>query len=107
MRHILFICSQNCLRSPTAEKVFSGREGFEVSSAGTSDDAECPVSSDLIDWADEIYVMENYHRNKLNDRFGKQLQQKKLVVLGIPDNYEYMDPALVELLKHKVEPFLV
>ena len=72
MKHVLFICTQNCLRSPTAEKVFSGRADCEVSSAGTADDAECPVSADLIEWADEIYVMEQYHRNKLTARFGKE-----------------------------------
>src|SRR4051812_43549107 len=32
--HVLFVCTQNQLRSPTAEQVFSNRAGFEVASAG-------------------------------------------------------------------------
>ncbi|MFN8910720.1 MAG: protein tyrosine phosphatase, partial [Betaproteobacteria bacterium] len=40
MRRVLFICSQNRLRSPTAERVFSKRAGFEVASAGLNPEAE-------------------------------------------------------------------
>ena len=50
MKRVLFICSQNRLRSPTAERVFSNREGFEVASAGLNPEAETPVSSDLLEW---------------------------------------------------------
>lgn len=35
MTRVHFVCSQNKLRSPTAEQVFSKRAGFEVASAGT------------------------------------------------------------------------
>ncbi len=103
---VLFICSQNMLRSPTAEEVFSVVPGLEVTSAGTADDAEVPVSSDLIEWADTIVVMENYHRNKLLERFKSQLKDKEPIVLRIPDDYERMDPELVALLKEKVPPYL-
>jgi predicted protein tyrosine phosphatase len=34
IRHVLFICSRNQLRSPTAEHVFSSWPGIEVASAG-------------------------------------------------------------------------
>lgn len=52
MKHILFICSRNKLRSPTAEAVFSDKEGFEVQSAGLNNDAEIPLTSGMIEWAD-------------------------------------------------------
>jgi predicted protein tyrosine phosphatase len=44
------------------------------------------------------------HKRRLQRMFS--LKDKRLIVLGIPDNFEYMDPALVEILKRKVEPFL-
>lgn len=103
---LLFVCSRNRLRSPTAEAVFAAYEGLEVDSAGLDRDAENPLSSDAIEWADIIFVMEKSHRNKLSKHFQPWLKQKRVVCLGIPDEYEYMEPALVELLKKKVLPLL-
>lgn len=51
-RHILFICSQNRLRSPTAEQVFADWPGIETASAGLKPDADVPVSPELPQWAD-------------------------------------------------------
>ena len=103
---LLFICSANKLRSPTAEAVFSHYEGIEAASAGIHTDAETPVSADLVEWADVVVAMEPVHKNFLQERFGYLLRRKRLAVLGIPDRYEYMDPELVQLLKEKVEPQL-
>jgi predicted protein tyrosine phosphatase len=58
LKNILFVCSQNKLRSPTAEQVFAEWPGIEVSSAGTNNDAENPLSTELIEWADILFVME-------------------------------------------------
>lgn len=99
---ILFICSRNRLRSPTAEAIFSEYPGVEASSAGTSVDADNPVSFDQVAWADIIFVMEDVHRRKLKEKFSDLLKTKKIVVLRIPDRYGYMDPELVSLLKQKV-----
>jgi hypothetical protein len=49
--HVLFVCSQNRLRSPTAEQVFARRPDWEVDSAGTNHDAEQPLGAELVDWA--------------------------------------------------------
>jgi len=76
-------------------------------SAGTSQDADNPISIDLIEWADVIFAMEPVHRKRLNERFGQALRNKKIVVLGIPDEYAFMDPRLVELLERKVEKHLL
>lgn len=102
MTRLLFICSRNKLRSPTAEVVFSHYEGIEAISAGTNNDAETPLSGDLIDWADIVFVMEKAHRNRVTQKFKTWLREKRVVVLGIPDNYAFMDPALVDLLERKV-----
>ncbi len=106
MKRILFVCSQNRLRSPTAEQVFAGYPGVESSSAGTNHDAENPLTAELVEWAEIIFVMEKTHGNKLRARFRKQLAGKRVICLDIPDNYGFMDPALVQLLKAKVTRFL-
>lgn len=106
MVRALFICSRNKLRSPTAEALFSGRDDVESLSAGTSADAENPLSADLIEWADIIFAMESVHRKRINERFGSLLRDKKIVVLGIRDNYKLMDPELISILERVVPPYL-
>lgn len=106
MRNLLFICSQNKLRSPTAEAVFASYPGVETDSAGLNHDAEIPLSREQLAWADLIFVMEKNHRARLNKRFHDSLAGKRVVVLGIPDDYECMDPALVTLLKQRCAPYL-
>lgn len=102
MANILFICSRNRLRSPTAETVFCERDGWSVRSAGLANDADMPLSDEDVEWADVIFVMESVHRRKLSEKFGVLLKNQRVVCLGIPDNYDYMDPELVRLLTQKV-----
>lgn len=102
MRHYLFVCSQNKLRSPTAELIFADVPGISTASAGTNNDAENPLTDELVDWADFIFVMERQHRNKLQKKHRAALKDKRVVVLDIPDDYGLMDPALVRLLRGKV-----
>jgi predicted protein tyrosine phosphatase len=99
---LLFVCSRGRLRSATAETLFSTCEGLEVLSAGTNPDAVTPLSADLIEWADIVFVMEAAHSRKMNQKFGPLLCRKRVIVLGIPDEYSYMDPGLIEILKAKV-----
>lgn len=107
MRKLLFVCSQNRLRSPTAEQVFSLRDDVETASAGLNHDAEVPLSAELVEWADIIFVMEKTHRNKLRSKFKRHLHgHQRVICLDIPDDYDYMDPALVDLLKGKVGRYL-
>jgi predicted protein tyrosine phosphatase len=106
MTNLLFVCSQNRLRSPTAEAVFSAFSGIDAIGAGTNADAATVVSGDLIDWADIVFVMENSHRNKISKKFREVLKGKRLIVLGIPDDYDYMDPSHVSLLKVRVGRFV-
>ena len=101
MKKVLFICSQNKLRSPTAENIFTETEGFEVTSAGLNKDANVPVSPELVEWADIIVVMQQIHRTKLQKKYRKHLNGQKVLCLGIPDEYEYMQDELVDLLKKR------
>lgn len=106
MLKILFLCSQNKLRSPTAEVVFASYSGVLTASAGISSGAETYVSSEDIAWADIIMVMEHIHKKKLMAKHGKHIRDKRVVVLGIPDNFDYMDPELVLILKTKVDKLI-
>lgn len=102
VKKILFVCSQNRLRSPTAEQVFASHPTIEVSSAGTNHDAENLLTGELVEWADLIFVMERTPRNKLQKRFRSALDGKRIIVLDIPDDYELMDPDLIALLKARM-----
>ena len=106
MTKILFICGKNRRRSSSAEEIFSGMDGIEVSSAGTSVEAECQVSADLLGWADRVFVMEQSQRRYLNAHFARSVKDKKIVCLNIPDRYGYMQPELVTALRAKVLPLL-
>ena len=103
---ILFVCSENRLRSPTAAAVFSEYEGVEAISAGTNSDSDTPISGDLIEWADIVLVMEKSHKRKVSNKFGPLLSDKKVSVLEIPDDFNFMDPVLVRILKNRVPRYV-
>ena len=98
MTRLLFVCSRNRRRSPTAEAVFRDAPGVETASAGLSPDAEHRLTRDDVEWADVVVVMEPVHRKRLAAQFGPLLRDKRVVTLGIPDDYVFMDAALVERL---------
>ena len=103
---VLFVCSRNRLRSPTAEAVVAAWPGVEAVSAGTAPDADTRVSADLVAWADVVVAFEAGHRRRLADAFGPLLRDRRLVVLGIPDDYALMDPALVRILCQRLPGLL-
>ncbi|MCA0405687.1 MAG: low molecular weight protein tyrosine phosphatase family protein [Proteobacteria bacterium] len=104
--NVLFICSANKLRSPTAERVFGNWPGIETDSAGLLETAELVLSPEQIEWADVIFVMEKRHRMKLSKKFRRHINGKRIICLDIPDDYDYMQPELIALLERKVGPFL-
>jgi predicted protein tyrosine phosphatase len=106
MKRLLFVCSQNRLRSPTAEEVFSAWPNVEVASAGLDNDAKIPVDAELVEWADIIFVMEQTHLKKLTVSFKRHLKSQRVVCLDIPDRFAFMDPALVRILEERVPKFL-
>ncbi|CAM3672177.1 Low molecular weight phosphotyrosine protein phosphatase [Vibrio aerogenes CECT 7868] len=106
MTNILFICSRNQWRSPTGEQVWKNHPGLEVRSAGTSPKAKRTVSAKDIQWADVIFVMEEKHKNRLKASFTRLLQYKDIQVLDIPDDYQYMDRELVEIMRQTVGDYL-
>ena len=106
MTNVLFICSRNQWRSPTAEQVWRKLPGLSVRSAGTSPRARHTVTAQDLQWADHIFVMESKHKNRLKAQFGRILSHKLVHVMNIPDEYQYMDPELVEMFEAEAEAFL-
>ena len=100
---LLFVCTINRMRSATAHKIYENDIRFEVKSAGTDENANTPLTAELLDWAESIIVMEKYHRNYIRKHFPEIYKTKKIVCLYIPDIYEYIQPELIELLKIKIE----
>jgi predicted protein tyrosine phosphatase len=96
----------NRLRSPTAEAIFSEIAGLSVDSAGLNRGADVMLSAEQLEWADIIFVMEKMHLRKLNEKYRHHLKGKRIIVLGIPDDYEYMDDKLVEILQRKCKNYL-
>ena len=99
---LLFVCSRNKWRSLTAEKIFVGLPGYSVRSGGTEPAARVKVTEGHVRWADMIFAMEKKHVSRLRDQFGEALADKPLICLHIPDDFQFMDPDLVELLKSRV-----
>lgn len=104
--HVLFLCFQNRRRSATAERVFCKREDLDVRSAGIGPDALVRVNTRMLDWADVVFVMEERHRQELERMFPGHAALARTVTLDIPDEYAFLDPELVELLRARVQRHL-
>ena len=102
--NILFICSKNKWRSKTAETIFKNR--WPVKSAGTEKGARIRVTSSLIEWSEIIFVMEEKHKERLEGKYEKLLPSKELIVLDIPDVYQYMDEDLIQHFEDAVPFYL-
>ncbi len=104
MPNLLFMCSKNQWRSPTAELLFKNHPVHNARSAGTSDKARIRANQKLIDWADVLFFMERKHLDIVKQRF--QLDKQAIVVLDIEDKYQFNDPELVEILKVTLSEYL-
>ena len=98
MINVLFICSRNQWRSPTAEQIFRRHPSITARSAGTSRNAKKRVTTDLLLWSDIICVMEQQHKNRLVAEYRQAIALKPLHVLDIPDDYRFMDPELIAMI---------
>lgn len=103
--HILFVCGKNKWRSPTAERIYKDDERIEVRSAGMSAKSKHTLSNDDIEWADLILVMESGYKSRISGMF-RDLSLPKIENLDIPDEYEYMDEELIEMIEGRVEYYI-
>ncbi len=97
MSNLLFICSKNQWRSPTAQLLFKNHPIHQACSSGTSDKARIKVNQKLIDWADVIFVMERKHLDIIRQSF--DVTKHEILLLNIEDEYTFGDPELFDLLK--------
>jgi predicted protein tyrosine phosphatase len=104
--NILFVCSRNKWRSRTAETIYKDNHNYNVRSCGTEPSAVIKVSAKTILWADNIFVMEKKHKQRLLERFPEEMQEKTIIVLDIEDNYKYMDNELIEMIRISVKQYL-
>lgn len=103
---LLFLCSRNHWRSPTAEAIYQKDPRVQVRSAGVSSAARTRVSEKLLLWADLVCVMEHEHKKRLREDFPELVRDLQIEVLDVPDDYEFMDPALIEILRGRIEPLI-
>ena len=103
--NLLFVCSQNKWRSPTAETMYRNDNRINVRSAGTSASATRQVSEKDIKWTDLILVMENKHKKRIIGEYN-YLKLPQIIVLDIPDEYQYMDRELISIIESSVEDIL-
>lgn len=106
MKNALFVCGKARMRSPTAAALAEQMEGVAADFAGLSFDADERISTEHIEWADIIFVMERRQQKRLTVLFGAMLRDKKVRVLDVPDKFSYMDEALISLLRPKLEAAL-
>lgn len=104
---LLFVCSRNKLRSLTAEKLFDGFPAYQVRSAGTQPDARIVITEGHIGWADLIFVMEKSHLDRIRRKFPEALQDKRVITLFIPDDYDFMQAELLDELRGKLSPYVM
>ena len=108
-KKVLTVCSAGCLRSPTAAHILSSEPwNYNTRCAGTSAEyAIIPITEALIVWADVIVCMDeiqqlhiNTMQNKLAEEY-EAFDYKQVINLDIPDNFDYRNPKLVEIMKEK------
>ncbi len=104
--NLLFICSRNQWRSPTAEEIYKNHASVKVRSAGTEPSARIRLNAKTILWAEIIFVMEKKHKVRMLENFPEESENKKIIILDIPDEYRFMDEELIKEIKGKVEPIL-
>jgi predicted protein tyrosine phosphatase len=104
---ILFVCTANVDRSPTAEDLYRGDRRYEVRSAGVAPFATVPLTRDLLLWADRVFVMnerEDQHRTLIRIRFPDV--DRPVVDLDIEDRWPRGHAELVALIQRRLRPHL-
>jgi predicted protein tyrosine phosphatase len=95
----------NRRRSATAEQIYRNDARLAVRSGGLRAEARRRVSEQDLQWAEVVFVMEREHQATLRSRFS-HLTLPPLEVLDVPDDYEYMDVHLQEMLRLTLNPEL-
>jgi len=103
---VLFVCTQNKVRSLTAEHLYHVRPDLEVKSCGTANFAKNQFTHELLEWAEVVFVFDQTQLDFIEQKFGKDALGKPVVCLGLPDVFTYKSDALVVKLVAKLDPYL-
>ena len=103
---VLFVCSRNQWRSPSAEAIYRNDARLSVRSRGVSASAVRTIRKNDLVWANLVLVMEQKHRSRLLADFPDLKNVLAIHVLHIPDDYSFMDPELVQLLRLGADPII-
>lgn len=109
LRSTLNCAKQFHVRSLVGEARPLGTEANEKGTAGhcvgaTRDSDAASLSPTATPQPTQEQLLE--YQRKLSDNFRPLLRGKRVVCLGIPDEYEFMQPELVDLLEVKVGRYL-
>lgn len=106
-KKVLCVCSAGLLRSPTTAYVLSlDPYNYNTRSAGITEEyALIPIDEVLVAWADEIICMSKDQVQSIHEKF-KPNFLCKVISLDIPDEFEYRDPDLIQLIKIKYNAYL-
>lgn len=104
--HILFVCTDCRLRSPTAAKIYRRRPDLEVDCGGLGDLTKRPVTEEMVEWADIIFVMERRDVERMRGKWPVLVKNKRLINLGVPDEFAYMEGRLVKLLVRRLARYI-
>lgn len=103
--NILVVCGRNKKRSRTAEHIFKNDDRFKIRSVGLSPSSDRKISENDLRWANIVFVMEQDQREKIWDIY-KNIILPNIEVLNIEDDYEFMDPELIEMLTERINDTL-
>lgn len=99
-RKVLCVCSAGMLRSATAANVLHKELGHNTRAVGLDrGHALIVIDAVLIEWADEIVVMDKQMKESVSFLCTTPKSLKTPIInLDIPDNYNYMDTKLQNLI---------
>jgi len=103
-KNLLFVCRANLQRSPTAEEIFEDK--YITKSAGMDQYSKKPIDKEMLKWADIVFVMEDWMKKEIGNRFPDQYINKRIISLDIPDMYYRMEPELIRELKQRVNNYI-
>ncbi len=103
--NLLVVCGRNKRRSRTAEYIFKNDQRFNLRSVGLSPKSERQIKEADIKWANLIFVMEDGQKTRILGTF-KDMEIPPIEVLGIQDEFEYLDEELIEMLTERINSTL-
>ena len=105
--NVVFVCTMNKMRSATAEVVARAEwPEWEYRSCGTDKTATVPMSDEMFQWADMVVYMEKEHKNKAEKKCKSAKTVKSKIVMGVPDEFDYMDVEFIKVFKSRFENYV-